>query len=459
MKKIAALFVSLVMMMSVTAPAFAWLAGDKTQSVDLSDAEIIVSGEYANSALSIVGGGRAVYQLYVPFTAVTVDFGYTLKEETANMNFIIDSTEYNMELSGSSYSLTLSPKLKMGEHQIIIKTDKAIDISSVVFNKENVYSEWKIANYETQPALTEYEKAIATAVILSPKSSVIMVNGGKRYVDNDNPRLTPYTENSDIYLPLHSFARAFGLYLEEKENEFVLMKQNYTFHYKDGVMTRQYFSDTPEVIANIAKKIDGKFYMPLRYVAELEGKTLLQRGDMYVVDYPSNAKTILKDVYYNELVNNYNNWSIETKKGNTYYVSTDCVACDDNNGSYEKPFKTIAKACEVAQAGDTVILRGGIYHEQIAPKNNGTASNPIVFKAAEGEEVLLSACAELGKPVGEENGILIYTALTDLGDGRNQIFYQSDNLVAARHPNENTSKNEIPLPEDLSDLWPIQGNI
>lgn len=449
------------MAVSAAAPASAWLAGDRTLDVSLSEADIIVSGGYQNQRLDISGGGRAVYKLYVPFVSVGIDFKYISGDKDANLTVMLDSTEYSLALPGGeggaqkNATLSFSPKIKMGEHQLILKADSDVSLTGVTFNKENVYTEEKNANYSTVPNITAYEKAIATAVILSPKSPVIMVNGGRRYVDNDNPRLTPYTEGGDIYLPLHSFARAFGLYLEEKEDEFVLVKQNYTFHYKNGTLTRQYFSADPEVISNISKKIDGKFYMPLKYIAELEGKVLERKGDMWVVDYPSNVREIFKDVYYNELVENYNKIALEPKVGNTYYVSNSCDSCDDNDGSFEKPFKTIAKACEIAKAGDTVIIRGGIYHEVLAPKNSGTASNPIVFKAYEGEKVQLSACAELGEPVAEENGMLVYTALADLGDGRNQVFYKSENLTTARHPNENTSKNQIPLPNTLSDLWPI----
>jgi hypothetical protein len=56
---------------------------------------------------------------------------------------------------------------------------------------------------------------------------------------------------------------------------------------------------------------------------------------------------------------------------NTYYVAVN--GNDDNNGSKEKPFATIQKAQTIVQAGDTVYLRGGVYHlaeSQIAKKQN-----------------------------------------------------------------------------------------
>ena len=36
-------------------------------------------------------------------------------------------------------------------------------------------------------------------------------------------------------------------------------------------------------------------------------------------------------------------------------------AADTNSGTREAPFKTITKACEVARAGDRIIIRAGVY--------------------------------------------------------------------------------------------------
>jgi hypothetical protein len=47
-----------------------------------------------------------------------------------------------------------------------------------------------------------------------------------------------------------------------------------------------------------------------------------------------------------------------------YYV--DCnIGNDSNNGTYQKPFKTISKAISVATAGNTIIIQGGKYYEVV----------------------------------------------------------------------------------------------
>lgn len=68
----------------------------------------------------------------------------------------------------------------------------------------------------------------------------------------------------------------------------------------------------------------------------------------------------------------------------TYYVST--TGNDSNAGtSLDAPFKTIQKAMNTAVAGDTVIVRGGTYREDVEVTHGGTASAPIILEAYPGE--------------------------------------------------------------------------
>jgi len=53
-----------------------------------------------------------------------------------------------------------------------------------------------------------------------------------------------------------------------------------------------------------------------------------------------------------------------------YYVSPN--GNDNNPGTFEKPFKSIKKACEMVMPGGTVYLRGGIYNENITIKSSGS---------------------------------------------------------------------------------------
>jgi hypothetical protein len=67
----------------------------------------------------------------------------------------------------------------------------------------------------------------------------------------------------------------------------------------------------------------------------------------------------------------------------TYYVSTS--GNDSNPGTQTASFKTIQKAVDVAQAGDTVRVSSGTYYEKIVLPRSGTSSNPIVFEGTRGK--------------------------------------------------------------------------
>ena len=71
-----------------------------------------------------------------------------------------------------------------------------------------------------------------------------------------------------------------------------------------------------------------------------------------------------------------------------YYVSTE--GSDYGLGNKEQPFATISKAAKVAQSGDTICVRGGVYREWVKPEVGGTSDiNRIIYEGAEGEKVII----------------------------------------------------------------------
>lgn len=80
----------------------------------------------------------------------------------------------------------------------------------------------------------------------------------------------------------------------------------------------------------------------------------------------------------------------------TYEVAQrDSQASDDGPGSFEKPWKTLAKAAAQVKPGDKVIIAGGVYRESVVVKASGTARRPIRFEAAPGAEVVLTGADQL----------------------------------------------------------------
>ncbi len=77
-----------------------------------------------------------------------------------------------------------------------------------------------------------------------------------------------------------------------------------------------------------------------------------------------------------------------------YFVAK--YGSDVNPGTEDAPFLTINKAASVAYAGDTVTVREGVYREWVDPSHPGTESAPIVYQAAEGEQVVITGFEEFG---------------------------------------------------------------
>ena len=97
-------------------------------------------------------------------------------------------------------------------------------------------------------------------------------------------------------------------------------------------------------------------------------------------------------------------------------TADDVDASDTYAGTLTHPFATITKACTVAVAGDTVLIRGGVYKQTLRPQNSGTVGNPITFRAYPGETPTIRDTPGLGNiPAGEaaveagrQYGIYVY---------------------------------------------------
>ena len=118
----------------------------------------------------------------------------------------------------------------------------------------------------------------------------------------------------------------------------------------------------------------------------------------------------------------------------TYYVATN--GSDSNSGTLIQPFKTVQHAANLAQPGDTILIRAGTYRETVVPARSGSVTAPITFAPFENETVVISG-ANLVAPRNwslASKATYHAAATCALGDG-NQIFVDGQMLNEARFPN------------------------
>jgi len=77
----------------------------------------------------------------------------------------------------------------------------------------------------------------------------------------------------------------------------------------------------------------------------------------------------------------------ETREPSIFFVSPS--GSDTNPGTLLLPWKTIGKASIMVIPGDTIIIRGGIYNEEVSFQTSGTESNPISIMAYLGENPII----------------------------------------------------------------------
>jgi len=94
----------------------------------------------------------------------------------------------------------------------------------------------------------------------------------------------------------------------------------------------------------------------------------------------------------------------------TYVVSQrHAQASDDSPGTEEEPLKTIAAAATRVKAGDTVLIRGGVYREKVVIDANGAPDKPITFQAAAGEHVVVTGADAITNWKKEDAGDNVFS--------------------------------------------------
>jgi hypothetical protein len=77
-----------------------------------------------------------------------------------------------------------------------------------------------------------------------------------------------------------------------------------------------------------------------------------------------------------------------------FHVAT--TGSDNSDGSEDRPLRTINRAADLAQPGDTVIVHAGEYREWVRPRRGGLSDlRRITYAAAAGEHVVIKGSEQV----------------------------------------------------------------
>lgn len=104
---------------------------------------------------------------------------------------------------------------------------------------------------------------------------------------------------------------------------------------------------------------------------------------------------------------------------------------EGNAGTAKAPVRTITSAAQRLEPGDVCVIHRGVYREKVRPAKSGTSDRPIVFRAADGESVLLAGTEKISNWRKHRNGVW----RVRLDRSTDRVLVDGEMMVRARHPN------------------------
>jgi hypothetical protein len=120
----------------------------------------------------------------------------------------------------------------------------------------------------------------------------------------------------------------------------------------------------------------------------------------------------------------------------TIYVSQNEGDNIQGNGSIQNPYQTIGKAVSVISEGDTIIIREGIYHEEITINNyNATENQPTTIKNYPNETVVIDGTIDISGTWADDPDDNNIKLVENITSPITQLFVGNDQMIMARWPN------------------------
>lgn len=139
----------------------------------------------------------------------------------------------------------------------------------------------------------------------------------------------------------------------------------------------------------------------------------------------------------------------------TFYVDN-TGGSDGNNGlGVNSAFETIQRAANLAQPGDVVEIRAGVYREQVSLPRSGVAGQPILFRAFNNEEVTVTATDRLSgftQTASTTDNPNVYVANLS-GSNTNSLFNSHELTVFVDGEVVQSAKNRNSADYLRSDTW------
>lgn len=441
-----------------------YLFGETEHIVNAQDCVTAVPEE--DGSIKICAGESATWGFYLPYNSRSIIIKYT---GSGNITLTTEEFSYNpvelCEGSGAeqriefgvnsgrasnpqyrtfgSYGVLVEQVEHSGEKMVTIASDQEIYIHELCFEKEitmgpymvesTAFPRSYIPEFSDNETEQKYEMETMSTVIIHEDANVILVNGGRRYIDNNNIETEPYNFDGSMYLPVSTLAKALGYYCEViPEKGYALMRSDsHQVVLMGGNCTvAEGLSEPVAAPDNVFIYREGEILAAVRYFGELAGETVDYKNGLVAIDDKYTVRDIMEDgdfyAYMSEKIEPF----AESKlSGKTYYVAPEGVGKDSNTGEYSSPI-TLLAASQIAVAGDTVVLQEGTYRETLVPANSGTERAPITYRAEEGKKVVISATAEISGGTLTDEAKRVYAfdmssinnGTGTMGTGKDQIF-------------------------------------